>query len=63
VKARSLKIEVDPWADPVKPRIRLHGRWLDQAGFKPGHRVEIHSTEPGTLTLRFVETAQPTNDY
>jgi len=62
VKARSLKIEVDPWAEPVKPRIRLHGRWLQEAGFTPGHRVEIQCSEPGTLTLRFVETTQPADD-
>ena len=57
MKTRTLKIEVDPWVDPAKPRIRLHGRWLEQAGFKPGHRVEVQIGEAGTLTLRFVETA------
>ena len=62
MRTRSLKIEVDPWAEPVKPRIRLHGRWLQEAGFKAGHRVEIHCAEPGKLTLRFVETAQPADD-
>ena len=62
MRTRSLKIEVDPWAEPAKPKIRLHGRWLAQLGFKPGHRVEIHSPEPGTLTLRFVETAQPADE-
>ena len=62
MKARSLKIEVDPWAEPVKPRIRLHGRWLEQAGFLPGHRVDINCTEPGTLTLRFVETVQASDE-
>jgi hypothetical protein len=54
-ETRTLKIEIDPWVQPVKPKIRLTGRWLERAGFKPGHRVEIHFPEPGTLTLRFVE--------
>jgi len=62
LKTRTLTIETDHWSEPVKPKIRLHGRWLQQAGFKPGHRVEILSPEPGTLTLRFVETAQPADD-
>ena len=56
MKTRTLTIETDHWSDPVKPKIRLHGRWLEQAGFKPGHRVEVQVGEVGTLTLRFVET-------
>jgi hypothetical protein len=63
VKARSLKIEVDPWVDPVKLKIRLHGRWLEAAGFKPGHRVEVRCAEPGTLTLHFIETPQQPNQW
>jgi len=37
---RSLKIEAhgDKWKGPLKPKIRLMGRWLDQAGFKAGDR-------------------------
>jgi hypothetical protein len=32
---RSLKIEEegDRWKAPVKPKIRLIGRWLERAGF------------------------------
>jgi len=59
---RTLKIEVDYWSKPVKPKIRLHGRWLQQAGFRPGHRVEVRISEPGTLTLHFVETAQKADE-
>lgn len=39
----------------VVPRIRISGEWLEQAGFHPGHRVEIVIEQPGTLSLRFVQ--------
>jgi hypothetical protein len=58
-KTRSLKIETvgDFAYRKTKPRIRLSGHWLEQAGFKPGHRVEIHLLNPGELTLQFRECA------
>ena len=62
MKTRTLTIETDHWSDPVKPKIRLHGRWLEEAGFLPGHRVDVNCTEPGTLTLRFVETIQHSDE-
>jgi hypothetical protein len=54
---RNLKIESagDFWYGKVSPKIRLSGRWLEQAGFKPGHRVEVQVSQPGTLTLRFLD--------
>jgi len=57
-KPRSLKIEAvgDFAYRKIKPRIRLTGHWLEQAGFKPGHRVEIRSQMPGELTLQFRES-------
>jgi hypothetical protein len=57
MKARSLKIEKtgDFFKGKIIPRIRIAGHWLEQAGFKPGHRVEIHFDQPGNLTLRFQE--------
>ena len=57
VKPRSLKIEVvgDYACLKVKPRIRLSGQWLEQAGFKPGHRAVIHVPRPGELILQFEE--------
>jgi antirestriction protein ArdC len=56
-KARTLKIEAvgDFAGHQVKPRIRLGGQWLEKAGFKPGHRVEISSLKPGELSLQFKE--------
>jgi hypothetical protein len=58
-KRRSLKIEAigDFARRKIKPRIRLSGHWLEQAGFKPGHRAVIHVPRPGELTLQFKEDA------
>ena len=57
-KARNLKIEAigDFAYRKIKPRIRLSGHWLERAGFKPGHRVEINSAKTGELTLQFRES-------
>jgi len=51
---RTLQIEADGdfWKGLIKPRIRLIGRWLEQAGFKPGHRVQVTCVAPGVLELR-----------
>lgn len=58
--SRSLKIERtgDFFRKKIIPRIRLNGKWLEAAGFKPGHRVEICIPESGTMVLRYVEQAQ-----
>ena len=57
MNTRTLKIEAtgDFAARKITPKIRLGGRWLEQAGFKPGHRVEVRLDEPGKLTLCFSE--------
>jgi len=57
MNTRTLKIEAtgDFWRGKVTPKIRLTGQWLEQAGFKPGHRVEVRLDEPGMLTLSFSE--------
>jgi hypothetical protein len=57
MNTRNLKIETagDFWRNKVSPKIRLSGRWLEQAGFKLGHRVTVEIGQPGTLTLRFVD--------
>lgn len=51
---RTLKIEADgdSWKGLVKPKIRLMGRWLERAGFKPGHRVRVVCVIPGVIELR-----------
>lgn len=60
MKARSLKIEKtgDFFKGKIIPRIRIAGQWLEQAGFKPGERVEIRFEQPGILTLRSLEQAK-----
>lgn len=62
MKTRSLKIEAtgDFWRGRIKPRIRIAGQWLERAGFKPGHRVEVRYAAPGTLSLHFIESAEST---
>ena len=56
MKTRNLKIEEagDFWRGRVVPKIRLTGKWLERAGFKPGNRVEVQMSGQGTLTLRFL---------
>lgn len=56
-QARSLAIEAtgDFFRNKVTPKIRLSGQWLERAGFRPGHRVQVTVEQTGSLTLRFVE--------
>ena len=56
MKTRILKVEAtgDFCRGKIAPKIRLTGQWLERAGFKPGHRVEVHLDQPGTITLRFL---------
>jgi cell division inhibitor SulA len=64
---RMLQIEKDGdrWRGVIKPKIRLMGRWLERAGFKPGNRVQVTSVAPGVIELRsavaspMIATEQP----
>ena len=60
IQVRSLAIEAtgDFFSRKITPKIRLTGQWLERAGFKPGHRVEVCFEQPGNLTLRFLEQPQ-----
>jgi hypothetical protein len=60
LQVRSLTIERtgDFFSGKVIPKIRLCGKWLEQAGFKPGHRVQVYIERAGSITLRFVEQEQ-----
>lgn len=51
---RKLKIETDGdfWKGLTKPKIRLVGRWLERAGFKPGEHVRVTCVAPGLIELR-----------
>lgn len=52
--ARTLKIEEHGrvWKGTTKPKIRLIGRWLEQAGFAPGNRVLVTCVTPGVIQLQ-----------
>ena len=58
---RRLKIEEhgNAWHGLLKPKIRLIGRWLEQAGFKPGGQVQVIYVAPGRLELRVTEASPP----
>jgi hypothetical protein len=60
MNSRNLKIEAagDYWRGRVSPKIRLSGRWLECAGFRAGHRVKVEISQPGTLTLRFLDQSR-----
>jgi hypothetical protein len=51
---RSLQIEAvgDSWKKQIKPKIRITGKWLERAGFKPGTRVSLICRELGFIELR-----------
>ena len=51
---RMLKIEADGdlWKGLLRPKIRLMGRWLERAGFRPGNRVYVKCVAPGLIELR-----------
>lgn len=57
MSARTLKIEAtgDFWRSKIVPKVRLTGQWLERAGFKPGHRVQVSIEQTGELRLRFIE--------
>ena len=51
---RELKIEAegDFFKGLIMPKIRLVGRWLERAGFSPGHHVRVTCLAPGVIELR-----------
>jgi Toxin SymE, type I toxin-antitoxin system len=64
MNTRTLRIERtgDSFYGKITPKIRLTGQWLERAGFKPGHRVEVRIDQPGSLTLRFLDQSNPQAD-
>ena len=51
---RKLKIEADGDFSKglIKPKIRLTGRWLERAGFRPGNLVLVTCYALGVIELR-----------
>ncbi|MCX6630026.1 MAG: SymE family type I addiction module toxin [Candidatus Solibacter sp.] len=52
VRTLQIEAEGDRWKGLIKPKIRLMGRWLEQAGFRPGLRVQVTCVAPGVIELR-----------
>ncbi len=48
---RKMKIEAegDIWKGLTIPKIRLTGRWLERAGFKPGHHFHVTCVALGVI--------------
>jgi hypothetical protein len=61
MSSRSLAIEeVGDFARRrTAPYIRLRGRWLQQAGFRPGSRVTVTVTTHGQLVLTSEDLQRP----
>lgn len=64
LKIRRLKIEEegDPWKGKVRPKIRLIGRWLEQAGFRHGNHVSVKCLASGLIELRASDAGLMLND-
>ena len=58
---RTIKIEDigDPRSGKLFAGIRLKGRWLAQAGFRPGFRAAVIVQASGVLQLRIVPQSPP----
>ena len=57
VRNRILKVEEigDFGRNRTKPRIRLKGKWLAQAGITPNNHVIVENPNPGTLIIRLLD--------
>ena len=42
----------DYFRKEVKPQVKLQGKWLLNAGLKPGHQVHITNPQPGVLIVK-----------
>jgi hypothetical protein len=47
----------DFWKNKIIPRLRIAGKWFDQAGFKPGSRVTVRLLQPGIMQITVTPTA------
>jgi hypothetical protein len=56
MQTRKLKIEEegDRWRG-IKPKIRIMGKWLERAGFKPGQHVQISCVAKGVIEMRSIQ--------
>lgn len=56
VRKLTIEADGDSWKGLIKPKIRLMGRWLERAGFKPGNRVHVICIAPGVIELRSTDS-------
>jgi hypothetical protein len=58
-KNRVLKIEEigDFWRKRTKPRIRLKGKWLAEAGMQPNRYVNVSNPTHGVLVLHLIDNS------
>lgn len=56
-RPRKLKVQDvgDYYQKEVKPQIRLQGKWLLNAGLKPGQQVHITNPQPGVLIVKCLD--------
>ena len=54
IEPRTLKVEEigDFWRGRTRPRIRLKGKWLAEAGIQPNNYVSIENPEQGRLIIK-----------
>ena len=54
---RTLKVQDagDYFRKEVTPQIRLQGKWLLNAGVKPGQQVHITNPQPGVLIVKCLD--------
>jgi len=65
MKTRTLKIEEagDAHRYGIVPKIRISGKWLETAGFKPGERVTLALISPGLIEMRSGNAPEPSPDF
>jgi hypothetical protein len=42
----------DAWKGTVIPKLQVRGKWLKEAGFEPGDKVQVVVYAPGILTIQ-----------
>lgn len=62
---RSLKIEEagNRFKYGIVPKLRITGKWLETAGFKPGQRVTVTLISPGVIELRTETAPEPSKEF
>ena len=64
-RTRALKIEErgDFFSGKTVPMVRLRGKWLQAAGFRPGQRLTVKMVSPGVIEMRVCGEPEPTKAF